>query len=786
MNTTTYGRGHHGRNDARTQLREGERMISTTGVHVALLTGTLLTTGALATYSWRQRTEHGAPAFVGLLVAFTLYSATHLFGLLSFDPQQRLAWEGIQWIATTAIPVFWTLFAMEYTGYDELIDRRMVGALSIVPAITVLLTVTNAWHGLMWQHNVLKPVGGLAILEQEFGPWFWVFTIYVYGLIGVGSFLLLRLVWISDYLYADQAALLVVGVAVPVLASALTVFEITPIRNPELDITPYSFAVTGIAFSYALFRRRLFELIPATRQLGRDAAIRDLDDGVVIVDNARRIIYLNPAAADQLRCEPTNVLGQPIQMLVGEGALDFDTEDALAELERGTDVYEVRSSPIRDRHDRSIGHTLVIQNITARKQRERQLAQQREELETLNDLNAVVRGVNRALVSATTRERVLQAVCDRLAASALYQFACAGDIPTWRGDADRWTVAGPDEMDPALPTSLQVDDLDPDDQTDAMVSTASADDSTGLWTVVPFAHGRTVYGALGVFTRREAVTREEREILAELGELVGHAINAIETRRLLAAEAVVELELACTDDNAALVAAASRAGGRLEVTGLVPGAGDAHLAYLHAEETTAANACEKLASAVDTDVRTIRDGDGDADEDGDGNGDGGDGGLIEWTVGGDTLLGTLVEHGGNVLHASAEDGDARYVVEVASSADVRSLMDRVRASFPETRIERKQTRERPIERIEGITEETVESLTDRQQDALEAAYRAGYFDWPRESTAEEVADALGITAPTLHAHLRKAEKSLLADLFAPESSRERRDSDAASPRRGQH
>jgi len=48
---------------------------------------------------------------------------------------------------------------------------------------------------------------------------------------------------------------------------------------------------------------------------------------------------------------------------------------------------------------------------------------------------------------------------------------------------------------------------------------------------------------------------------------------------------------------------------------------------------------------------------------------------------------------------------------------------------------------------------------------LEVAYRSGYFAWPRERTAEDVADLLDVAAPTLHAHLRKAEGALFERLF---------------------
>jgi predicted DNA binding protein len=44
---------------------------------------------------------------------------------------------------------------------------------------------------------------------------------------------------------------------------------------------------------------------------------------------------------------------------------------------------------------------------------------------------------------------------------------------------------------------------------------------------------------------------------------------------------------------------------------------------------------------------------------------------------------------------------------------------------------------------------------------LTSAYYAGYFEWPRANTAEEVADSLGISPATLHEHLRTAERKLL-------------------------
>jgi predicted DNA binding protein len=57
-------------------------------------------------------------------------------------------------------------------------------------------------------------------------------------------------------------------------------------------------------------------------------------------------------------------------------------------------------------------------------------------------------------------------------------------------------------------------------------------------------------------------------------------------------------------------------------------------------------------------------------------------------------------------------------------------------------------------------------LTDRQQSAFEAAYGAGFFEWPREATGEEVADSLWVAPPTFHQHLRKGQRRVFESLLS--------------------
>jgi hypothetical protein len=57
------------------------------------------------------------------------------------------------------------------------------------------------------------------------------------------------------------------------------------------------------------------------------------------------------------------------------------------------------------------------------------------------------------------------------------------------------------------------------------------------------------------------------------------------------------------------------------------------------------------------------------------------------------------------------------------------------------------------------------ALTEKQRDALIAAFNAGYFDVPRRVTSEQLASALHIHHSSLNMRLRKAELHLLSRLL---------------------
>lgn len=59
-------------------------------------------------------------------------------------------------------------------------------------------------------------------------------------------------------------------------------------------------------------------------------------------------------------------------------------------------------------------------------------------------------------------------------------------------------------------------------------------------------------------------------------------------------------------------------------------------------------------------------------------------------------------------------------------------------------------------------------LTDRQYEALTLALSHGYYESPRQTSTEELADELGITQPSVSDLLRRAERQLLSSALQSE------------------
>jgi len=265
---------------------------------------------------------------------------------------------------------------------------------------------------------------------------------------------------------------------------------------------------------------------------------------------------------------------------------------------------------------------------------------------------------------------------------------------------------------------------------------------------------------------RGTVTDEERSMLRDVGETIGHGINAAESKQLLYGDTAVELEFEHSDTRDVIVdlSLEFETTVRLEGTALADGGiVSCYVAVKDADPSAVLTAIAPLDALVD--ARIVTEGDDEA--------------VLELRLTEASVVVTLVELGATVESFTAARGEGRLVVRVPTGSDLRALTDAVQSSYPDVSVVAKREVEDTVQSTASFRRQLDEKLTDRQRDVMETALASGYFEWPRGSTAEEVASSLGIAAPTFHEHLRSGERKLIEAFFS-ESSDERRAGEGGS------
>ena len=287
---------------------------------------------------------------------------------------------------------------------------------------------------------------------------------------------------------------------------------------------------------------------------------------------------------------------------------------------------------------------------------------------------------------------------------------------------------------------------------------------------VPAAYEGVVHGALCVVAadvnpaEDDPIDGAERRALGALGGCLGRAITADRWRELLHSDAVTEVEFHTTDDAAFLARASDRLDCRIELASTVDVDEEVSRAYLSvdgARPQDVATVAEAAAGVSDFRVIETRE----------------DGCSASVRLASGSLVRALVDHGATVRDASAADGRVRVVADFPEGTNVRPVADGLRDRFADARLASKESVARSPRTESSLRDGIADRFTDRQWAALSAAYHGGYFDWPRGSTAEEVADAMGVSSPTFHNHLRKAQRALLDGVFEDDADRPIREGD---------
>ena len=369
----------------------GQRMLETAALLFAnhplqavLLAATSCLSVFLAIFGLHRRASRGATEFIFVMAAVAEWNIGYFFELVAPTFSQKLLAAQIEYLGITTLPVLWLLLAARSTGRIDLSRPLRVAVLMIVPCVTIVLAFTNPAHGLLWSRTWMDAAITPPVLRVIHGPMFWVNMVSAYLLLLAGTLLFVSSLITAPPFYRSASFAMIVAVAAPWMGNVLYVSGLNPF--PGFDTTPFSFAVSGAAVAWVLFRHRFLDIVP----FARNRVIETMRDPVVVIDAADRIVDGNPAAAALMRGSGA-LVGAHIASLLpewdrirvglaeGGGALaDF----LLGGTERQR-AFDIDVSDISDWRRGLSGRVIVLHETTDRRRMEDILRASEEKYRTL-------------------------------------------------------------------------------------------------------------------------------------------------------------------------------------------------------------------------------------------------------------------------------------------------------------------------------------------------------------------------------------------------------------------
>lgn len=342
-----------------------------------------------AWYAYRKK--HGAVrVFSLMMLSNAIWSLAYGFELASSDLAQAKFFINIEYIGITTLPLCWVLFCLKIAGKEKWYRHPLyISILTVVTVGITLLVWTNSYHHLHYAQYYMDTNGSFPTVHIIPGPSYHFFTLYFYVLLGFGSYLLIATFRKADPIYKSQNYSVVIAAIIPWLTNIAYILGFRPVGN--VDLTPFSFAATIFFIAIAIYRFKLFDVLPIAREKVLDL----IQDGFLVIDKDNRVIDYNSAFRKYLD-DPNSkkIIGTQIETLFPgqdaffeflkthqSGKIELHIESHAVSFDLEADILYLDENRLNS--DATI---IKLQDLTQFRLEALKSQQQTEELKKLNQL----------------------------------------------------------------------------------------------------------------------------------------------------------------------------------------------------------------------------------------------------------------------------------------------------------------------------------------------------------------------------------------------------------------
>jgi PAS domain S-box-containing protein len=219
------------------------------------------------------------------------------------------------------------------------------------------------------------------------------------------------------------ATLILLGMLGTRVSFVLDTFNLNPFE--PMDLTFLGFIFTSTTYAVALFRFRMFHLVP----IAHETVLAQMREGMLVLDRQGRIVDLNPAAEQILDVQAAHIRGQSVNVLAVDADIQplleavrrklshrdaaqpqSDAEQVRADVSRSeislrrahtTRTYVLEHSPIRDQRGLPLGDLVLFHDVTEQRRAQDRLVEQQRVVASLQERERLARELHDTLVQTT-------------------------------------------------------------------------------------------------------------------------------------------------------------------------------------------------------------------------------------------------------------------------------------------------------------------------------------------------------------------------------------------------
>lgn len=300
-----------------------------------------------------------------------MYLLTNTLELVSPTPGLTVFLGKLGYLFISIITVSWFQFSLEYSNREKWFPARKNWVLWIIPAITLVLILTNEYHHLIWREYALIPLQMSFTLMRvvSYGPWFWVFWIQAFLLILCGSTLIFWSSILPNRTIRMQSRWAIAGALLPLIVNIIYVLHLVP--GFVKDYSPLAYAFSGLLLAVSIFRYGLLDLAP----LARSAMIDHMNDAMLALDTKGQLADFNPAAKKILSGIQVLKYGEKvphlepfIEQLNNQPETNTLENEIELDVEHKQRCFHQNIRSLQGQNSETIGYLISLHDITEYKQ----------------------------------------------------------------------------------------------------------------------------------------------------------------------------------------------------------------------------------------------------------------------------------------------------------------------------------------------------------------------------------------------------------------------------------